>query len=138
MDVFFGNYLLQSVRQSVHLSDFPFVCLSFHLSVFWFHIPQWLFTMGERILHHFPCSMSKIDFTSLLLITHKRLGVTFSCLVLIVLHEQGFGVMIPFCEINFEKNIIEPTISHMIYKYLKLFTFFSKTTSNHLLSIWHL
>ena len=36
--------------------------------------------------------------------------------ILIVMHEQGFGVMIPFCDlvINFNKNIIKQTIFHMI------------------------
>ena len=122
-----------SVSLSTCLTFHSSVCLSIYLSL------GSTFPNGYSPWVRGFCITFPAQCPSLLLITHKRLGVTFSGLVLIVLHEQGFGVMIPYCEINLDKNIIEPTISHMISKYEKLlFTFYSKTTSNHLLPIWHL
>ena len=121
--IIWGSFFLQllsSVFQSVCQS----VCLSFHLSLSfhpsenWFHIPKWWLCTGERILHHNPYPMPKTVFASLLLITYLRLGVALLCLFLIVMHEQSFGAMIPFCdlEINFDKNFIKQTICPMIFK----------------------
>ena len=118
-DSFFAiTFISLSVSLSICLSVFPFISLSFHPSENWFHIPKWWLCTGERILHHNPCPMPKTVFASLLLITYLRLGVALLCLFLIVMHEQSFGAMIPFCdlEINFDKNFIKQTISHMITK----------------------
>ena len=136
--------LFSLVCPSVH----PSVCLSICLSVFpsicpWFHIPQWWLSIGERILHPFLCQMPKLAFASQLLITYLRLGMTLLCLVLIVKHEKGFGIMIPFCdlEINFHRNFIKQAISHMISKshcWKQFFIYFPEFTWNYLLPVWHL
>ena len=111
--------LFSSVCPSVH----PSVCLSICVLVFpsicpRFHIPQLWLSNGERILHPYLCQMSKLAFASQLLITYLRLGMTLVCLVMIIKHEKGFGIMIPLCdlEINFHKNFIIQAIFHMISK----------------------
>ena len=136
--------LFTSVCPSVH----PSVCLSICLSVFpsicpWFHIPQWWLSIGESILHPFLCQMPKLAFASQLLITYFRLGMTLLCLVLIVKHEKGFGIMIRFCdlEINFHRNFIKQEISHMISKshcWKQFFIYFPEFTWNHLSPVCHL
>ena len=43
--------------------------------------------------------------------------------ILIAMHEQGFGVLIRFCDlsINFDKKFIKQTISLMITKFIHSF-----------------
>ena len=136
-----------SVCQSVG----PFIYLSFHPSVHRFDIPRLTFpngdsplVHGERISHRYPCPKPKIAFASLLLITLIRLGVTLICLILIFMHEQGFGIKTPF--VTWKSTLTEASsnnqfLTHFLNYVENCFSFSPLKLHRiifHQRAIWHL
>ena len=127
--VFLSFYLF------IFLSFYPVICLSIHPSVFLSICP--LAPHSLMVTHHWCEAFASLSlplaFAPLLKITHLRLGMALFCLVLIFMHEQSFGIVIPFCDldINIDESFIKETISQMILKswcWILFFIFFHETT----------
>ena len=136
------TYISLSVSRSIHLPVFPSICPQVRHSPF--DISQWWLTIGKRISHRYPCPKPKIAFASLLLITLIRLGVTLICLILIFMHEQGFGVKTPF--VTWKSTLTEASsnnqfLTHFLNYVENCFSFSPLKLHRiifHQRAIWHL